>query len=124
MPIVKSISDMYAKYSVKYDGTNVTTVLTAIKELMDHSFQGGATPIFNIVERTRSLLDSLGIPSTLWGIYISFAEVLQKKAFSFSGETLVLEASALKEEWITAHGADSDVLDQIINLIIGAKPPY
>lgn len=124
MPIVKSVSDMLEKYSSKYDGANVTTVITAIKTLMDSAYQGGATPIFNVVERVRSLLDSLGVPSTMWGLYISFAERLQAKAFSFSGETLAVEASALKQEWVTAHGADGTILDQVANLILGATPPY
>lgn len=124
MPIVKRVADMYEKYNLKYDGANVTTVLTAIKALMDANFQAGATPIFNVVERVRALLDSEGIPATLWGVYISFAERLQSKAFSFSGNTLAKEAAALKQEWVTAHGADPNIIDKIVNLVLGVAPPY
>lgn len=124
MVTVKTLKEMYRKYELKYSGANVSAALTAVKPIMEASFQGASSVIFDAVERTRVLLNQLGIPSTQWGKYISFAEKLMKKTFSFSGATLALEASALKQEWITAHGADSAILDQIINLILGTTPPY
>lgn len=124
MVVVKTLSDMYRKYELKYSGTNVTAALTAVKPLMEAAYQGASSTIFNAVERTRVLLSQLGIPSTMWGKYIAFAEKLVKKTFNFKDATLALEASALKQEWIAAHKASAQVLDQIINLIIGTAPPY
>lgn len=124
MPIVKNLRDMYRKYEAKYSGANVTAVLTVVKPLMEAAYQGATIVMYDVVERTRVLLSNLGIPSTQWGKYISFAEKLAKKTFSFTGATLIVEATALKNEWVTAHGADPRILDDIINLIVGVTPPY
>lgn len=123
--MVRRINDMYKKYEAKYSGTNVTTALTAIKPLMDAMFQAGSSTVYDVVERTRAYLDSVGIPSTLWGPYIAFAQKVAKKTFSFSATTLAIEVSALKREFMNAYGLSSAVLDGIINIVVGgAAAPY
>jgi len=124
MPIVKRASDMLAKYRAKYSGENVTAALNAVKPIMEARYEAGASVIYDIVERTRALLNSLGVPSTLWGVYLSFAQSLARRAFSFSDATLAKEAAALKAQWVTGYGADASIIDQIINLVIGTAPAY
>lgn len=124
MPIVKLLGDMLDKYAVKYSGENVKTVLEAIKTLMDSKYEASIAVIYDVVERARGVLDAEGVPSIFWGVYLSFAQRLAKRTFSLKTAALQKEASALKAEWVTAHGADPDILDKIINVIIGTVPPY
>lgn len=124
MPIVKLLGDMLEKYEAKYSGDNVKTVITAIKTLMDSKYEASIAVIYDVVERARGVLDAEGVPATLWGVYLSFAQKLAKRTFSQKTAALQREAAALKAEWVTAHGADPDVLDKIINVIIGTVPPY
>lgn len=124
MAVVRGYKDMYEKYTAKYSGANVTSALTAVKPLMEAIYEVATTTIYDIVERTRSVLTSKGVPSTLWSVYLSFAQKLAAKTFSFGGVTLAKEAAALKAEWITAHGADSSIIDELIELITGEAPGY
>lgn len=124
MPIVKGLRDMVEKYSLKYDQANYTAAITAVKTLMESAYQAGHSVIYDVVERVRGILDSEGVPSTLWGIYLAFAQKLASKTFSFSIKTLQTEASALKAEFVAAHGADPDILDKIIEAILGSVPTY
>lgn len=124
MPIVKNLKEMLEKYQIKYDQTSYTAAITAVKTYMEGAYQAGHAIIYDAVERARGILDALGIPSTQWGIYLSFAQALASKTFSFSTKTLELEAAALKAEWVTAHEADPDVLDEIIEAVIGTVPAY
>jgi len=91
---------------------------------MEARYEAGASVMYDVVERVRGLLDSLGVPAPLHGVYYAFAQKLASKTFSFSTATLQNYASALKTEWVTAHGADPSILDKIINIVLGAVPPY
>lgn len=120
----RGLVEQYQKYSAKYSGENVRAALTAVAELMGIAYQAGSSGIYDIVERTRGLLDSLGVPSTLWAKYLSFAQRLLAKSYSYGGKTLLVEAAALKQEWVTAFNADPEILDAIVNLVTGVTPPY
>ena len=124
MPIVKRLVDMHRKYELKYDGTNVTNRLTAVKDLMDVRYESAQSVIYEVVETTRNILSSEGVPTGLWATYISFAEQLARLTFSHSGLTLQKEASGLKNYYITAYKADPAILDRILEAVLGSVPPY
>lgn len=124
MAVVRDYKDMYEKYAAKYSGSNVTSALTAVKPLMETIYEMATTTIYDVVERARGVLAAKEVPSTLWAVYLSFAQKLAAKTFSFSGATLAKEAAALKAEWITAHGANSEIIDALIELITGEAPSY
>jgi len=124
MPIVKRLDDMHKKYDLKYDGTNVTNRLNAVKDLMDGRYEAASSVIYNVVETVRDILSDEGVPSGLWAMYISFAERIAKLSFSHKGLTLEKEVSAEKQYFITAYKADPAILDRIIEAVIGMVPPY
>ena len=121
---VRMIDDMFTKYSVKYDGKNVTTTWTAVRDLMTARFQAGFSTTIGAVERIKTLLANRGVPPTDYAVYLSFALKLASKTFSHVGGSLAIMASALKQQWITAHGADPSILDAIIREITGVTAPY
>jgi len=124
MPIVKRLQDMHEKYYLKYDGTNVTTTLTAVKSIMGARYEGAQSVIYNVVETVRGILSDQGVPTGLWATYISFAEILAKLTFSHKGQTLQKEVSGVKNYFVTAYEADPSVLDRIIEAVLGTVPPY
>jgi len=111
-------------YEIKYDGANVTTVLTAIKPSMDARYQDGVTIVRNAIENTRRLLNDLGVPTKDWAKYLSFASRIAKLTFSFSGATLLKEIAGEKADWVYEKKADPSILDQIVELIVGVTVPY
>jgi len=120
----RGLVEQFEKYRTKYSGDNVRLALTAVADLMGIAYQAGSSGIYDIVERVRGLLDSEGVPSPLWAKYLSFAQRLLSKSYSYGGKTLLAEAAALKQEWVTAFKADPAILDAIVNLVTGVTPPY
>jgi len=124
MGIVKSFKDMHQKYYLKYDGTNVTTRLTAVKDLMDARYEGAVSTIYNVVETVRDILSAEGVPTGLWAKYMSFAQIVAKLTFSHKDLTLQKEIAGVKNYFVTAYKADPAILDRIVEAIIGIVPPY
>ena len=124
MPGVRRIREMLEKYEAKYDGDNVTTRLTAVKEIMDARYEAGSSPIVNVIETVRDILETNGVPAGLHGPYYAFAQELSKMMFSHSGATLDLLVAGKKQYYVTAHGLDPAILDKIILAVLGAVPPY
>jgi hypothetical protein len=125
MPLVRKIGDRLEKYSIKYpDATTMTARITAVKPIMDLRYQAASSPIVNVVDTVRGIIESTGVPSGLHGIYYAFGQILAKLMFSHTGATLNKEVVGLKNMWVTAYGADPAVLDKIITAVLGAVPPY
>jgi len=120
----RTFADRLNKYSGKYAGANVTTVLTAIKSSMDARYENAVTVTRQAVETARGILSDLGVPTKDWAKYISFVQAIASLTFSFSGLTLQKEVSSLKAEWVYEKNADPSVLDRLIEAIIGITVPY
>jgi len=124
MPGVIRFGGMREKYEAKYDGANVTTALTAVEEIKNRRYEAFSSPIVNIIETVRNILETNGVPAGLHGIYYAFAEVIQSATFSHFGASLDSYIAGKKAEWVTAHKADPTILDKIVLAIIGTLPPY
>jgi len=124
MAQTKSFYGMTQKYDIKYDGDNVTTKLTAVKDIMVARYEASSSVIYNAVETARDVLSNEGVPTGQWAPYIAFAEVLAKLTFSHKGATLSKEVAGLKSAYVTMHGCDGTVLDKIIQSILGTLPAY
>jgi hypothetical protein len=125
MPFVRKIADRLEKYNIKYpDATTQTARITAVKDLMDLRYQAASSPIVNVVDIVRGILESEGVPSGLHGMYYAFGQILAKLQFSHTGATLNKEIAGVKNMWVTAYKADAEILDKIITAILGAVPPY
>jgi hypothetical protein len=125
MPLVRKIADRLEKYNIKYpDAATQTARITAVKPIMDLRYQAASSPIVNVVDTVRGIIESAGVPSGFHGIYYAFGQILAKLMFSHSGATLNKEVVGLKNMWVTAYGADPAILDQIITAVLGTVPPY
>jgi hypothetical protein len=125
MPFVRKIADRLEKYEIKYpDATTMTARITAVKSLMDLRYQAASSPIVNVVDIVRGIIESEGVPTGLHALYYAFGQILAKLMFSHTGATLNKEIVGLKQMWVTAYGADAAILDRIVTAILGAVPPY
>jgi len=120
----RSFAERLEKYSTKYSGANVTTVLTAIKPSMDARYENAVTVTRQAVETARGILSDEGVPTAYWATYLSFVQAIARLTFSFSGLTLQKEVSALKAQWIYEKNADPAILDRLIQAILGITVPY
>jgi len=125
MPFVRRIADRLEKYEAKYpDAATMTARITAVKTLMDLRYEAASSPVVNVVDIVRGIIESEGVPSGLHALYYSFGQLVAKLQFSHTGPTLNKELVGLKQMWATAYGADTAILDKIITAILGEVPPY
>jgi hypothetical protein len=125
MPFVRKIADRLEKYEAKYpDATTMTARITAVKSLMDLRYESASSPIVNVVDIVRGIIESEGVPSGLHALYYAFGQKVAAAMFSHTGPTLNKEIVGLKNMWVTAYGADTEILDRIVTAILGAVPPY
>ena len=125
MPLVRRLLDRIEKYDLKYpDAATMTARLTAVKPLMDARYEAASSPIVNVIDVVRHILEDTGVPSGLHGLYYAFGEIIAKLMFSHSGATLNKEIVGLKSFWVTAYKADPTILDKIVTALLGAAPPY
>jgi hypothetical protein len=112
------------KYKLKYDGANVTTVLTAIKDaVMVPRYQAAVTQITQDRETVRTLLEGMGVDPGLHGIHYAFGFAVSSAKFSHSGAVLQRTVSALRARFL-ALGGIADVLDAIAEALTGYTPYY
>lgn len=112
------------KYKTKYDGTNVTNKVTAIKDtVMIPRYEAAISVITPDREVVRQVLEELGVDPGKHGIYYAFGLALSSAKFSHSGAVLAKIAAALKARFV-GLGADPAVIDEITKAIIGTAPYY
>ncbi|MEM1697685.1 MAG: hypothetical protein QXG48_03445 [Thermofilaceae archaeon] len=124
MPFVRGLKDIVAKYQVKYDGEIVTARWTQLGDLPFIRYQAGSAPIYNAVETARIVLADLGVPIGLHGPYFAFTQELAKLMFSHRGVALQKAIGGLKAKYKIAFGLSEEVLDSIVEMILGSVPPY
>jgi len=125
MPFVRKIADRLEKYALKYaDAATMTAKLTAVKGLMDIRYEAGSSPIVNVVDIVRGIIESEGVPTGLHAMYYAFGQVVARLQFSHTGATLNKEIVGLKNMWVSAYNADATILDKIVTALLGAVPPY
>lgn len=118
MGVVKDMATRYEKFTAKTAPDRVGSRYGAAKPIATSRFLEGITRIKPLVDTVKSLLDRLGVPAGHYGMYISFAEYIAKRAQSYSDKTLDNRILGAKANWV-ARGADPTILDAIINIIKG-----
>lgn len=121
MPVVKDMSERYAKYSAKQTPERVGARYGASKPIATSRFIDGIASVRPLVDLAKKVLDNLGVPAGQYGIYISFVEYIAKRAVSYGSKTFDARVLGAKANW-TARGADPAVLDAMVNLVRGYKP--
>jgi len=118
MPLVKGLKERFEKYTAKTPPDITGARYGAAKPLAVKRQLAGAGPIAEIVELTRNILESKGVPAGQHGVYYAFVEKVRKAAFSHSGATLSSYVAGLKAAFVQ-KGADPAVLDVLSKLIVG-----
>jgi len=110
--IVKGSDDMYLKFTGKTAPDRVGKRYGASKPIAVTLYGANALAIRTVVEKTRSILSALDVPSGKWGVYIAFAEKLAVKADAYSGIIPASIVEGFKAEF-ALKGADPAILDKI-----------
>jgi len=118
MPLTKGLKERYEKYTAKMAPDIVGTRYAASKTIAVKRQLAGAGPIAEIIELTRNILESKGVPAGQQGVYFAFVEKVRKAAFSHSGTTLSNYVAGLKALF-AQKGCDPTVLDVLSKLIVG-----
>jgi len=118
MPLVKGLKERFEKYTVKTPPDITGARYAASKTIAVKRQLAGAGPIAEIIELTRNILESKGVPAGQHGVYYAFVEKIRKAAFSHSGTTLSNYIAGLKASF-TQKGCDPTVLDTLAKLIVG-----
>jgi len=119
MPFVRTLRDRVEKFSTKVVSDVVRDRFTQVETIAKGRVAEGLSPVVNIRELTRKILEEAGVPSGQHAVYYSYAFKAASKALSHSGETLNKELEGLKAMWVTAYGADPTIIDKIIKLVTG-----
>ena len=119
MPLYRSGIDMYKKYEAKFNPTVIGTRFGDIKTVALERAQAGLNTVDTIRELIRPILDEKGITGGTRGTYFGFALELAKHALRVKGEAAKKIANGLKAKYVNAFGLDPDVLDTIINVVVG-----
>ena len=119
MPLVKGLKERYEKFTAKTPPDVTGARYAASKAIAVKRELAGAGPISEIIELTRNILESEGVPAAQQGVYYAFVEKVRKALFSHTGNTLKAYIDGLKA-WFAQKGADPSVLDKLSKLIVGA----
>jgi len=112
------------KYELKYSGTNVTAVLTAIKStVMEPRYEAAVILITADREIVRRILEENDVPPGRHGIHYALGFAISSAKLSHSGPVLLRTAQALKARFV-ALGADPVIADKIISALAGVSPYY
>lgn len=118
MPLTKGLKERFEKYTAKTPPDVTGARYAAAKTLAVKRQLAGAGPIAEIIELTRNILESKGVPAGQQGVYFAFVEKVRKAAFSHSGTTLSNFVAGLKALF-AQKGCDPAVLDVLSKLIVG-----
>ncbi len=107
------------RWRMKCTPAKTNSSLTAIYEEMVRNYAAAMVELNRVEQQTRQILNSAGIPTTLYVPYLDFARELHRlKRKGISGESFTLAAAALKKKW-TARELNPAVLEQIQLQVFG-----
>jgi len=118
VPISHTLEEMVQKYTAKMNPTQAGTRYGNSKTIAVNRYMEGVYPFFALTPRVKNLIENLGVPPALEGIYLAFAYQLEHYARKHTGISLQDVVAALQQEFVTL-GADPGVLSQLANLVVG-----
>ncbi len=114
----KTLQDRFEKFTAKTSPDVMGARYAASKDIALPRFLEGSSAMAAIIELSRNILETAGVPAGQQGVYFAFAQKARKAAWSHSGTTLQNFIEGLKAEFV-AKGCDPAVLDKIAALIAG-----
>jgi len=119
MPLYRTGIDMFRKYSAKYNGDVVGTRFNEVKDVALERAQSGLITVDTIRELVKPILEEAGITGGAKGTYFAFALKLAKHVLRNKGESAKKIATGLKAYFVNTYDLDPDILDKIVNVIVG-----
>jgi hypothetical protein len=118
LPTVKTLKDRVDKFTAKMDPATAGARFAASKTIAVKRYINATAAITDVVELTRNVLESKGVPAGQHAVYYAFEEMVRRAAFSHDGATLKAIVDGLKQQFVY-KGADPAVLDAISKLVVG-----
>jgi len=124
MPLYKSGSDMFQKYSAKFNPTVIGTRFGDVKDVALTRAQEGLNTVATVRELVKPILEEKGVAGGLKATYLAFATALLRHVVRNKGQSAAKIAQGLKSYYVTSYGLDPAICDDIINVVVGWAIPY
>jgi hypothetical protein len=116
--------DRFNKYAAKFDPATIQARLTQVKDVALQRAQEALIKYATIDELVRPILDRYGIAGPDRAMYLGFAKKLTRHLERVSGASAARMTDGLKNYYVSAFGANPDVIDAIIAVVAGAVAGY
>jgi len=124
MPLYKTGSDMFQKYSAKFNPTVIGTRFGDVKDVALTRAQEGLNTVATVRELVKPILEEKGVAGGLKATYLAFATALLRHVVRNKGQSATKIAQGLKSYYVTSYGLDPAICDDIINVVVGWAIPY
>jgi len=124
MPLYKTGTEMYKKYSAKYVPDTVGTRFTQVQSVALDRAQQGLNMVGTVRDLIRPILDNYGVTGGLRATYLAFGLKLLRHAIRQKGDSATKIASALKDYYVNAYSLDPTICDEIIQVVVGWVGAY
>jgi len=118
VPITKGLRDRLEKFTAKTPPDVTGARYAASKAIAVGREWDFASPIGEVVELARNVLESDGVPAGQFAVYLAFVQKVRRALFSHRGATLGKIVSGLKS-YFAQLGADPATLDKLSKLMVG-----
>jgi len=118
MPMTKGLRDRFEKFTGKTPPDVTGSRYAASKAMAVARAWEFASPVGEVVELARDVLEAEGVPAGQHAVYYAFVQKVRKAMFSHRWTTLSKIVSGLKSYFVQL-GADPALLDKLSKLMVG-----
>ena len=121
---MKDIERRIQRWRVKYTPDKQRATVADIYDDMTRRYEAAVTALCAAEDKTRQVLNMLGVHTSFYVPYLDFARQLYKltRQRGITGDSFSVEAKVLLDKW-TARNADPAVLTAILTEVFSAPSP-
>ncbi|MEM2832707.1 MAG: hypothetical protein QXT16_08690 [Candidatus Caldarchaeum sp.] len=124
MPLYKTGTEMFRKYSAKFVPETVGARFGQVADIAKSRAQEGLTTVGSVRDLIRPILDNYGIGGGQRATYLAFGTALLRHVLRQKGQTATKTANGLKSYYVTAYDLNPSICDEIIQVVTGWAIPY
>jgi hypothetical protein len=124
MALYKTGQARFAKWKAKYDPATVSARYTQVATVASDRAQEGLALFASVDDLVRPILDKYGVTGPDRAKYLGFAKKLLKHVGRHKGDAATAIAQGTKSFYVTGMKADPEILDEIIQVVVGWLVPY
>lgn len=124
MPLYKSGTEMYRKYSAKFVPETVGARFGQVADIAKSRAQEGLTIVGSVRDLIRPILDNYGVGGGMRATYLAFGTALLRHVLRQKGQTATKTANGLKSYFVTSYDLNPTICDEIIQVVTGWALPY